>query len=95
MCASDLEKTALEFVAVYVKETNHNSQTNDKGEYHIYAPMNEFTLVFSMLGYEKAEYKISLGEQRRIFRDVVLKPVTQQLDEVVVPGKSNVQRSND
>ena len=74
-------------VTIKIKGSTKGVTTNVDGEYSITAPENAI-LVFSYLGYETVEQKVS-GQARL---NVVLNPATSQLSEVVVIGYGTVKR---
>ena len=68
---SDLDhKHPIEFVTVYVSGSTYAAETDQKGLYHIDVPSNEsFTLAFSRIGYQAAEFNVknlTPGTQRQI-----------------------------
>lgn len=75
----------IEFVTVYIKETNKNVQTNAAGEYSLSIPVGKsVTLQTSLVGYKEAKITIEpmrAGAQKRI--DVTLVTSTS-LQEVTV-----------
>lgn len=83
----------IEFVTVYIKETNKNVQTNAAGEYSISIPAGTVvTLQTSLVGYKEAKIAIEpmrSGTQKRI--DIAL-VVSTSLQEVVV--KESRMRDN-
>ena len=75
----------IEFVTVYIKETNKNVQTNAAGEYSLSIPVGKpLTLQTSLVGYKEAKIALEpmrAGTQRRIDMTLV---VSTSLQEVVV-----------
>ncbi len=75
----------IEFVTVYIKETNKNVQTNAAGEYSLTVPVGKTaTLQTSLVGYKEAKITIDpmrASAQKRI--DITL-VVSTSLQEVVV-----------
>ncbi len=75
----------IEFVTVYIKETNKNVQTNAAGEYSLTVPVGKTaTLQTSLVGYKEAKITIEpmrASAQKRI--DITL-VVSTSLQEVVV-----------
>lgn len=76
-------------VSVKIKGTNKGVITNVNGEYSLSAPENA-TLVFSYLGYETIERKLT--GQARV--DVVMAQTASRLDEVVVVGYGVVKKGD-
>lgn len=75
----------IEFVTVYIKETNKNVQTNAAGEYSLSVPVGKtLTLQTSLVGYKEAKVTLEpmrSGAQKRL--DIVLVTSTS-LQEVTV-----------
>lgn len=75
----------IEFVTVYIKETNKNVQTNAAGEYSLSVPAGKtLTLQTSLVGYKEAKITLESmrsGAQKRL--DIVLVTSTS-LQEVTV-----------
>ncbi|AKD05756.1 hypothetical protein PKOR_15370 [Pontibacter korlensis] len=69
-------------VSVVLKGTNKGAATDQYGKYSISIPNEKAILIFSFIGYEREEIKV--GKQQVI--DVLLKPDTKALEEVVVTG---------
>ena len=75
----------VDYVSVYLKGTEYVSNTNDKGLYHIKAPAGEYTIIFSSVGFEKYEAKVTIKAGERSKLNVKLKS-SAQLGEVIVVG---------
>lgn len=89
------EKGVVEFATVYLKGTTYGCTSDEKGIYHLSAPAGTYTLVVSAIGYESMEQQVTLTRGERLRVNLTLKPVVEQLDEVVVigGGVSRVNRS--
>ena len=89
------DKNIIDFATVYLKGTRYGCTTNEEGLYHLKAPAGTYTLAISAIGYSTHEEQITIPEEGRVRRNIVLKPETQELDEVVVVsnGVSRVKRS--
>ncbi|MGK6350126.1 SusC/RagA family TonB-linked outer membrane protein [Parapedobacter sp. DT-150] len=72
----------LQDVTVSIPETNQTTVTDEQGRYRIAAQSGSKRLVFSLLGYARAEEAIAT----RSVIDIALTPEEQGLDEVVVVG---------
>ncbi len=72
---------------VLVKGSTVGSVTNDAGHYEI-SVNGEVTLMFSSIGYQDLEE----ATQNRTRIDVVLRDASNNIDEVVVTGYSQIQR---
>ena len=89
------DKNIIDFATVYLKGTRYGCTTNEEGLYHLKAPAGTYTLAISAIGYSTHEEQITIPEEGRVRRNIVLKPETQELDEVVIVsnGVSRVKRS--
>lgn len=67
----------VDYVSVYLKGTEYVSNTNDKGLYHIKAPAGEYTIIFSSVGFEKYEAKVTIKAGERSKLNVKLKSSAQ------------------
>ncbi len=76
-------------VNVVVKGSSHGVSTDIEGRYSIQADKKD-VLVFSFIGFQPQEFLV--GEQKEI--NVVLIPVTTNLDEVVVVGYGSKKKSD-
>lgn len=74
----------IQAATVTVKGTSQGTSTDAKGTYRITAPKPTNTLIFSALGFEPTEIKIS----GRTVINVTLKSSSNQMQEVVVTGYS-------
>ncbi len=79
----------IEFVTVYLKNTNIATESNSKGEYVLKIPVNErFTIVFSRIGYKEGTSRInplSNGASRKV--DVVLSSSESNIEVVVTESR--------
>lgn len=80
--------TPLPGVNVFVKGTTIGTTTDINGFYTLEVPSPQDTLVFSFVGYQRAE--IPINGRTRI--DVQLIPAVEQLEEIVVIGYGTQQR---
>lgn len=76
-------------VTVSVKGSDQGVSTDEKGNYKISVPGDKAVLVFSFMGYLSQERPV--GRQQVI--NVVLKPSTTTLSEVVITGYNSYDRS--
>lgn len=79
----------LEGVTVSIKGTTIASKTNIEGKYQVNVP-DDALLVFSILGYETQEVKLSSES----VVNVMLKDMTSDLDEVVIVGYGTQKKVN-
>lgn len=87
------EGGVVEYATVYLKGTTYGCTSDLDGIYHLKAPAGQYTLVVSAIGYESVEQKVILANNERIKLNMTIKPVSEQLDEVVVVG-GGVSRVN-
>ncbi|MDL2310177.1 TonB-dependent receptor [Parabacteroides sp. OttesenSCG-928-B22] len=85
------EKEALSYGAVLLKGTSYGSTTDQGGFYSFQAPVGEYTLVASFLGYETFEQRVTLVAGKEETWDIELAPQMAELDEVVVVS-SHIKR---
>lgn len=78
----DEQGNALPGVSVIEKSTSNGSITDVRGKYSITVSSEKSILTYSFIGYKAEEVKV--GSKRKI--DVIMKPDTQSLEEVVVTG---------
>lgn len=79
------EGEPIDFATVFLKGTSNSCTTNEKGLYHLSAPAGDYVIVFSSVGFEKKEIKISIKADDRTKVNVKLTPSTN-LGEVIVVG---------
>jgi hypothetical protein len=79
----------IEFVTVYIKNTNFATETNEKGEYVLKVPVNErLTLVFSRIGFKEGNSRInplSNGASRKV--DVILSSSESNIEVIVTESR--------
>lgn len=78
-------------VSVYVKELQLGTVSNDYGFYSLTLPAGQHTLIVSYIGFKTQEITVSLD--RDIEQAIILKPQTEQLEEVIVTSESGRQNS--
>ena len=90
------DKEIIDFATIQLKGTGYGCASNEKGLYHLNAPEGEYVLIVSAIGYEKVERKVVLTKGVRSQLNIVLKPLVEQLGEVVVssPGVGRVNKSS-
>lgn len=86
--------SALEFASVGLEGTTYGGVTNSNGNYAIEGmPWGEYTLLVSIVGYQRQSKKIKLSAQEpSIVLDFNLKEVTNTLDQVVVTGTRTAKK---
>jgi len=70
---------------VYVKELKTGAAANLYGFYSLSIPKGDYTLVYSYIGYEQQEIKISLTENKTL--NIDMSPTASTMKEVVIVGK--------
>ena len=79
----------VEFVTVYIKDTNNSTETNSYGEYSLQVKGDKIiTLGFTRVGYEDAQHKIArlaTGTKRNL--NVKLVPTVSDLEIVIRESK--------
>lgn len=74
----------LPWANVVVKDTNLGAATNDDGYYVIHnLPPGGYTLVFSMMGYERVEKEVRIQANKTEKVDVMLKPNVIEMEDIV------------
>lgn len=84
----------IDYATVFLKDTPYLSSTNEKGLYHISAPAGTYTLVFSSVGFEQIELKISIESGRRLKQNVKMRPTTQLGEVIVVSNQISKVRNS-
>ncbi len=79
----------IEFVTVYIKNTNIATETNMKGEYVLKVPVNErLTIIFTRIGYKEGNSRInplSNGASRKV--DVILSSSESNIEVIVTESR--------
>ena len=74
----------LEYVGVFIKGSECTCYTDGHGQYHLKAPSGRHILVFSSVGFEKAEQDVDIPSSGRVRIDIRLESVSRLSDVVVV-----------
>lgn len=92
---TSVEDGVINFANVYLKDTQYGTVPDKDGIYHLSAPVGEYVLVVSALGYKTEEIPVRLTQQNRLRQDVTLAPENVQVEKVVVSasGVSRVRES--
>ena len=86
------DKSPIENVNVYFKNTNIGVKTSDEGYFMVRTTGNETTVVFSCVGYVRKEIKVKSGQS--VGMQVEMREENTMLQEVfVVPGANPAQGS--
>ena len=89
------DRSAIDFADIYLKETTYGCITDENGTFRMEAPQGTYTLAVAAIGYGTYETTITLSGRDTTLRTIALKPIRNQLDEVVVMSerKSHVRQS--
>jgi outer membrane receptor protein involved in Fe transport len=78
----------LQLVNVFLQDTYYGSTTNKEGYYVIQAvPAGEYTLTFSMMGYEMLQKKVALEHTSSIIHNAKLVPATIEAKGITVSAR--------
>lgn len=85
----------VDFATVYLKGTQYGCMSDEKGHFHLAAPVGEYTLVISAIGFQTIEKPVELKAGRGLDLEILVRTDVQTLDEVEVvsTGVSRVKRS--
>ncbi len=84
----DENNNPLPFVNIYLKyQSRQGTVTDQDGKYFMQLPNGQYTLVFSILGYEKKEVEVVITKNNDVTKNVWLKPSSVALNEMVVKAK--------
>lgn len=82
----------LDYVSVYIKGTSHVSFSDEKGRFSLEIPRGKQELIFSLLGFQNKTLEVTTKKGEKQTLNIVLEESAQQLSELEVRGKSNVQK---
>lgn len=80
---TDVEGEILSFASIYVRGTSIGTTSNIDGFYDLVLEDGRYELVFQYVGYESKTEKITIAQQD-IELDIVLSPIANSIQEVVV-----------
>lgn len=80
------------FINVGIKGQSVGTFTDSNGNYKLELPYGAYTVVFSSIGYEKLEKNFILDGNHPVSFNVVLKPVSHELNTVVVSASKYEQK---
>ena len=85
----DTKGTPLAYANVFITVLKIGSMTNEKGQYQLEnIPQGSYLIKVSLVGYKEENRSITIQEKDVAGFDFILVEETQNLDEVVVQGKS-------
>lgn len=87
---TDANGEPLEGVTITLKQSQRSVISDRTGRYEVQVPDNETALIFTMVGYSRAER--SIGQASIL--NVVLQQAVDDLEEVVVVGYGTVRKSD-
>ncbi len=86
---TDEDGKAVELVNVAVKNTPHGVVSDDRGKYRLILPADTLIdVVFSFVGYEEIDIKVSLKPDENLKHDVTMKVISTMLPEMTVQDQS-------
>ncbi len=86
-------KETLISATVFLKGTKNGALTNKNGYFSITGiPEGKYTLVASLVGYEKTETKLEIKAGAALRRDIELKPQSVRTDDIVVEADRDVEK---
>jgi len=91
----DTKGEPVEYATVFIKNSRLSTQSDQNGNYSFRVRSGTQTLCVQFLGYETYEKEIDIKPQEKVIIHIRLKEKKNDLDEVVVEGKSTVQRINE
>lgn len=91
---TDSESQVIEYATIGLEGTKYTTITNAKGEYIIQAPAGNYNLVMSCVGYKPIKKAVTLKAGNSQVVNLKAESSISTLNEVIVTGKSNVQKIN-
>lgn len=89
------DSEVIEFASVSIKNSIHGTNANEDGNYSFSISAGTHTLVVSALGYKTIEKTIVVKDGMANKCDFIMSPEATTLNEVLVTGKSAVQKINE
>lgn len=92
---SNIETGPIEYASISIKNSTNGSNTNEEGVYSLSVPAGSHSVIISALGYKTIEKNVQIkkGEVNTYNFEMISAATT--LNEVLVTGKSAVQRINE
>ena len=85
----------LPFATIYIKGTQISASSDEAGNYNLKVPVGRQILCATHLGYQPFEQEITVRPDQNLIIDVQLKEDNNRLKDIVVKGKTSVQRINE
>ena len=86
---------AVPFASVFLQNTTYGSETDRNGYFSFTAPPGEYILVVNMLGYKDGSRKIRISENAQLNISITITSSEEELNEVIVQGKSKEQEKRE
>ena len=92
----DVNQNPIENVTVSIKGNANYTSTLNTGEYRLSAPVGNYELVFSLLGYQKQSVKIRIeANGKKTIQVIVLQKQDNTLNELMIEGKTQAKISKE
>ena len=88
----DLNNSPLAFANAIIKGTSIGTTTDEKGKYTLKVEPGNYTLVFSFIGYENMEVKVTVKAGETVTINKALGSGGYRLDDVVIQKTSNREK---
>ena len=88
----DVNNSPLAFANAVIKGTSIGTTTDEKGKYTLKVEPGNYTLVFSFIGYENIEIKVSVKAGETVTINKALGSGGYRLDDVVIQKTSNREK---
>ena len=82
----------LPFVNIGVKGQSRGTFSDSNGAYRLELIRGNYTLFFSMVGYDRLEKEIIIDGKKELILNISLNPTSQELNTVVVSGSKYAQK---
>jgi outer membrane cobalamin receptor len=82
----------LPFVNIGIKGLATGTFSDSNGLYHLELSKGEIVLIISCVGYDKQEKHINVDGKKKVFLDILLTPISQELSTFVVSGSKYEQK---
>ena len=82
----------LPFVNIGIKGLSTGTFSDGNGLYQLEISSGEIVLIISCVGYEKQERHINVDGKKKLFLDIQMTPISQELSTFVVSGSKYEQK---
>ena len=90
----DSESEAIGYASIGLEGTRYGTASDEKGKYEILAPAGKYKLKLTAVGYKPVVRSIELKEGKNQVVNMETESDVITLNEVMIMGKSNVQKIN-